>query len=390
MHRLFAPIFWTPLLFGGCGLTIWLLPEGDVTRLPLIMGLFLIIAFFVSVATHEVGHLIGAVLARFQVINFVVGPVLIAAKVGGGYKVLPNLNPKLWEGHVISLPRGFDKLRKRFMVVIGGGPLASLIFGLVFVVLSSNAWQSWRTTIPEGISPSNFNLWSWGCFLGFLGWVSVVIFIINIIPFRTDVFPSDGLQLLRLGRGGLKAKRTTALLVSHSLFMLRERPRNLPVEIVSDILSLRENTADEAEALLVAYLFALDAGELEKADEHLMALKLVGHKASSLSQPIMALWIAFHEAMYRQNFIEARKWLNEANSRSLNDATLLYNMVNASVLFLEGNNQQAVQYAEKWAALFTQEAKLGGEIIFFFKEQMEKITKRYIAVIKPILQEMRK
>lgn len=389
MRKLTAPAFWILLLFVGCGLTVWLLPAGGIAQFTVIMGLFFITAFFVATVAHEVGHVVGAVFARFQIVNFVVGPILLAAKVRGGYKVLPNWNPKFWAGYVLSLPKGFDNLRQRFMVVIGGGPLVSLIVGLVFIAWATSVSQDWQIAIPEGISPENFNLWSWGCFLGFLGWMSLFLFLLNIVPFRTRVIGSDGLQLLRLGGGGSKAKRTTALLVSLSLLTLRWRPRDLPVEIIGDLLAIRENNAEEAEALLIAYLYALDAGELDRANEHLSALKLVGRRASVISQPLMAHWIAFHEALYRQDSAEARLWLNEANSRSLSNTTLLYQMANASVLFLEGQNQQAIQYAEKWASLYVQEAQIGGEIIYFFKDQMEKITKRYIDVIKPILREKR-
>jgi hypothetical protein len=370
MRKFLVPVIVIPLSFGLCGFTTLALPSNSGIQVIAAIYLFVLLALYIGVFVHEAGHAIGAMLARFQIIHFIVGPLLIAAKTGGGYKLLPNKDSSFWGGLILALPTNFDNLRRRLMSFVSGGPIANIVFGLVFAVLAAGVWENWKTNIPEGLSTSNFNLWSFGCLLGIIGWMSISLFIVNVLPIRTKILPSDGLQILRLLKGGDVAQRSASFAILSALLRLRERPAALPAHLVKDLLAVKDNSADEAEA------FIDRINQLYRR-----------RKVSSLSLSIMAHWIAFYEAIHRENVAEARRWLDEGNSRSRAEATLLYHMANASVLFLEGKNQLAIEHAEKWATAWRQQIQVGGGIVLFFKEQMEKVTKKHIVVIKALLDE---
>lgn len=392
MSKLFAPAIWISLLFGACGFITLMLPNSSDIQVIAIIGLFFMIAFLIGIFIHEVGHVIGAVLANFQIVNFVVGPIQIAAKVKGGYKLLPNMNPPLWAGLVLALPHTFTNLRRRFFIFVSGGLIASLIFGLILAVWAGDIWASWRTAIPNGVSPANFNLWSFGCLIGIVGWVSLFLFLTNILPIRTQGTSSDGLKLLQLSKNAEEAKRSTALLIISCLLMARDRPSHIPEEIVEDSLAITDNSPEEAQARSIAYVRSLDTNVINEAEIHIEGLKRLyrNRQVYSSSRAPLTQWVAFHEAIYRENKSEARQWLNEANSITSDKATILYHMASASVLFLEGQNQEALKHCDEWATLFSQEAKKGGSIILFFKTQLEKITKRNILAIKSTLPEVKR
>lgn len=348
------------------------------------------IALLIGVLVHEIGHAIGAIVAKFQIILFAAGPIQIVAKTQGGYTLKPNLSVTHSLGLIYALPHQFSRLRQRYRLVIGGGLIASLVFGIVLAIWAFQIWTGWQTSIPQGISPVNFSLWSFGCFIGIAGWTSLLLFVCNAAPFRTQTSSSDGLKLLQIRKDDEESRRSTAGLVISCFLMLRRRPRKIPLELIDATLAISDYSAEEAHARLIAYTRALDTKTMDVAEIHLERLKLLyrGRKVYEMSREILTQWVAYHEAIYKENINEARRWLDESETIPSSRATLLYEMSNASVLFLEGRNQEAMKHAEQWALLWDSERHGGGEVVGFLSDQMEVVTRKYSPIIREMLSDM--
>ncbi len=347
-------------------------------------------ALLIGVFVHEIGHAIGAILAKFQIILFVVGPIQIISKVGGGYALRLNQNAAYGAGLVYALPHQFIRLRQRYRLFIGGGLIASLIFGMILAIWAWQIWAGWQTSIPQGISPANFSLWSFGCLIGITGWTSLFLFVCNIVPYHAQTSSSDGLKLFQLRKDNDEARRSTAMLVINCFLMLRQRPSKLPLELIDNTLAISDNSPEEAQARLIAYTRALDTKTMDIAEIHIERLKLLyrGRKVYAASRPILTQWVAYHEAIYKENVSESRRWLDEADRIKFTEATLLYRMSHASVFFLQGKNQQAMKQAEQWAQLWDRERRGGGEVVGFYRDQMEVVTRKYSPIIRASLSDI--
>jgi hypothetical protein len=386
MRKLLAPAIFIPAQLLLCSVvTLWL-PMETGLRIFWAIGLFFLISFWLAVFVHEIGHVLGAVLGKFRILSFVAGPVAIMATYSGNYVVRPNMNLAWSGGMVRATTRDFNRIRQRRTLLVAGGPLLSLVCGFVFLLWFSNTNANWLINIPKGISSENFNLWAIGCLQGVIGVTSLFLFAMSILPFYNGVLPTDGLQLIRLAQGGPKAERDTAFLLISNLLIGRERPRNLPAELIEQSLAVRDISHEQAMAHYYAYIKALDSTDIELAEQHISQIQTLyrRRKVSRLVQGDFAYTIAFHEAIYRTDEKQALIWLNEGNRLSPS-ITMLKCRANAAVFFLQGQREAGVLWLKQWAPFFRREIDIGGTIAVFEKEQMEKVSKRYIDDIKPIL-----
>src|ERR1700760_4126658 len=87
---------------------------------PLAFLLFFAAAIFV----HELGHAAAAVVVRFQVQSFTVGPLMLHREAAG----LPFRRSRVKFGGLVTIvPVGLHDLGKRMLIVVAGGPASSLL-----------------------------------------------------------------------------------------------------------------------------------------------------------------------------------------------------------------------------------------------------------------------
>src|SRR5215472_8774022 len=93
---------------------------------PLTFLLFFVAAVFL----HELGHAAAAVMVRFQVQSFAVGPVMMHREAAG----LRFRRTRIKIGGLVTIvPVGLHDLAKRMLIVVTGGPASSfLLAGLAF------------------------------------------------------------------------------------------------------------------------------------------------------------------------------------------------------------------------------------------------------------------
>jgi hypothetical protein len=219
-------------------------------------------AFFLVIGIHEGGHAIAGTSMKFDFRMYIVGPFMWD-KEESGWKFKWNKNVNLSGGLVICLPTTTENLAKRFSIYALGGPAASLIFtGVAYSV---------KQLIELFNINDNFILNLTGSFFGLISFLSLLIFIITIIPLHNGGFYTDGARALRFLRGGDTARFETLLMKIITSSSGGIRPRLLNMLEINEALSLAKklNAPMKVYLLFYFYQFAFDGGNFDEAEKHL-------------------------------------------------------------------------------------------------------------------------
>lgn len=163
----------------------WLIelkPKGATEKYIVLIGSFF--AILIGLAIHELGHLITGLAQGFSFQLFVIGPLGIKRE-DEKIKVYFNKELGYYGGIAASTPVNDDpENAKKFGNLILAGPIASLAFGLIFMVLATYIGRPWG-------------------FIGFLtGFVSFGLFLATTIPTKTGIFFTDRKKYQRLTTPG--------------------------------------------------------------------------------------------------------------------------------------------------------------------------------------------
>lgn len=220
----------------------------------------LIPTFLLVIAIHEGGHAFAGTRVGFDFRTYVVGPFLWD-KQPDGWKFMWNKNINTSGGLVICIPTGTHNLDKRFIIYAAGGPLASLalalVAGVVFVLL-----RGVEQSVLVQIVTYLFSM---------LAFLSAAIFLITSLPLQAGGFSSDGARVLRLLRGGDKARFEILMLKIVSGSMAGMRPALLDKTELEEASQLGERLQSPM-ALYIAYYFylsTLDRNQVEEAEQYL-------------------------------------------------------------------------------------------------------------------------
>ena len=98
---------------------------------------FAIIAYFVSTIVHELGHVVCGLLNKWKFFMFVVGPFkLYREDINSKIRFGLEKDPTLWGGCGGTFPaKEEENTIDIFARILLAGPLASIVFGAVFMVL---------------------------------------------------------------------------------------------------------------------------------------------------------------------------------------------------------------------------------------------------------------
>ncbi len=140
--------------------------------------LLAILCFIISSAVHELGHIFIGIKEGFKFYLFVVGPFGLKRNEEDKVKFYIEKDISLWGGLSATIPtvENADNYRK-FGRVLLGGPMASLIFGSIW--------------LPFGIIKGSL-------FLLLLGAMPLSMGAACLIPARNGAFYTDGGRWLRM------------------------------------------------------------------------------------------------------------------------------------------------------------------------------------------------
>ncbi|MEO1653790.1 MAG: hypothetical protein AAFU64_09605, partial [Bacteroidota bacterium] len=228
-------------------------------------------------------------------------------------------------------------LRSRFLKVIAAGPLASLLLGLIGLGLFYS-FDSLR------YAPS-FMSFLLGSAIWMAGVLSGLIFLLTIIPARTQGFFTDGGRILNLLRGGDKALIDITLLSTIAQVSAGTRPRELDPQELEQVLELETKFMFKLYLKGYLYLIYLDRGELEKAEAYLNDYLGGLDEVPKAYQAILQLDQAFFLSHFKKEARQARE-IYESVGESPFIPPHYKARTQAGILLAEGNHKEAIIQAK--------------------------------------------
>lgn len=264
----------------GLGIANWAMGASKPRYLgsALVALLWLWLALVVAVAIHEGGHWAGSRRANLQCLTVAV--LWLYFESSGQRWQLRLKKRRLGSlGHVIAVPRSFERLRQRMALFTAAGPAASLLVGLPALALGLLLRQAYQRGIPPGGTAS----YLWVELLFLVGAGSVFIGLLNLLPVTTaQGNVTDGERLRRLRRPGPVADQEINRWQLTALAYQGLRPRDWPSELMTRLLTTPGTSSQVCEAQLYAYAHQLDRADIAAARHHLHAA-YAGCQASSLT-----------------------------------------------------------------------------------------------------------
>lgn len=234
---------------------------------------------FLTILIHELGHLAGGMLRGTRFLLLVVGPFQWTARAAGGVRFGWNFNPSIMGGLAAATPARDRPLQPQLMGLVIGGPLASLLLGVGTVMIASQ-----------------FENHVWVLLL-LTGLMSLMIFLVTAIPFRSGGMQSDGWQLIELLWGGASVVERQMIIEIMGYSLSGQRPRDWDRETVRQLeqLESREPVRQIA-ARLQALYHAWDREEMARVetlaawlDQHLEEYPAGFRQAIHLELALLAL-----------------------------------------------------------------------------------------------------
>lgn len=216
---------------------------------------FLIFWLIVAVAVHELGHVVGAIQANFEIHSVTISLVEFR-RVGNRFRM--RRAPRMRVGGLVrALPRDSENLPQRMQAFIAGGPIASLVLVALAFLLEQ--------IIPT--PPFGAPIATYVPYVAVVSLFTASIFVLpgTLIPMTlTAGMPSDMRVLLQLWRKGEGRERLLAnYLLARAIF--EKRPREWSPELLAMIRSPRDGSVAQIGGDLLNYYASRDRGRLEEA-----------------------------------------------------------------------------------------------------------------------------
>ncbi len=254
---------------------------------PLRFFIVFVVAFvviFVVTAIHELGHVFAGMLAGFRFNSLRVGRIqfdrpfrfsLYRGKGAGS------------GGWASMFPTKLDNLVWRAVAMIFAGPAVNLLT-VVFVLL-----------LPLSSSP----------LLNFFTIYSLILGVINLLPFRSGAFHSDGSRLVMLLSNRARGERWVAMLKLSAELRDGVMSESLSPDYLAKAIALRDNSPDTVTAHSLAYSAAYHQHKDEKAAEMLEVCLQYTNFTSRLIRTALVSDAAVFQARRRHNIELAKQWL---------------------------------------------------------------------------------
>lgn len=316
------------------------------------------VALLATILVHELGHVIGGWLAGMELHLLTAGPLRIE-RARRGFRWMWNRDGALWGGLAALAPPAEripspQDFRRRMLLLVAGGPLASLL-------LAGTVFPGW--SLLES-SPNAALL------LLLTGGTSGAIALATLIPNSSFGFQSDGSRLWQLFRGGEAARLWCSLSAVASLANT-QRPRQWPDHLMQELRQGQGTECDKLTAFWLLHSYHLDRDEWNDAKEALDHALEQAERTGGALRSLVHASAAYHFARLGDAGL-AREHFGRANCRAfLRHGEL--DAIEAAVLAAEGRSGEARTVLERAEAQLQRkpEAQAG-----LYRELIEEVRLR--------------
>ena len=291
------------------------------------------VALILCVLIHEAGHVLAGWASDMKLWSFQVGTFRWTHKRGKWkFKLVPALG-----GVTGMAPTRLDNVRGRSAFFALGGPVASLVLGGVSLIVALTAkghfWQA-----------------SWSLF-AIMATIASTDFVVNLIPQKPEANYSDGARIYQMVTNGPWAHVEQAFSMVASTLVTARRPRDCDIEVfraAGDFLL----HGDRAMLLrLYSCMYYLDSGQIPDALVSLQEAERL-YSGAVLRRPAgICAEFVFMNAVFKRDREAAEKWWKTLQAQKGIDFDAEYWQARASMLWLQGQMDEARQAFDRGAAI---------------------------------------
>lgn len=282
--------------------------------------LAIFVAMVGAIAIHEAGHLVAGLLAGFRFSSLRIGPLQISRPFRLSLYRGGRMGAAGWTR---MLPNGSDRLAQRVLLMMAGGPAASLLGGIAVLLVP----------IPKGL------------YLFLLCAFSLLIGVMNLIPLRSRACLTDGRRILMLLQNRERADRWVALIRLDSELRKGVPPERLPDEFLRKAIAVKDNTPDTVAAYAFAYASAFASHDDVRAAECLETCLQYSAYASAFTQEVLMSEAGVFQARRRKRVDLAKQWLAAMPAKM--PVPWFRTLVEAAILEADGDVQGAIRKLEE-------------------------------------------
>ena len=248
-----------------------------------------------AVVLHEAGHLLGALANDFEVSGVVLGPFRFV-RLGASWTLVFKTH-RLVEASVSAFPKTEENWRRKMMIVVAAGPLATFLSGLASMFL-----------LHMHSGADNWFIW----YLRAFAQVSFLIFVLGLVPNHPSLLCQNDAALFRsLWR---MDPQTNEMFLYHLVLQQQRmgaRPCRYPESLMQRLIRFEGRPDFMAFFGTTLASWAFDRGDHgtgESWDEQ--ALRLYP-RCSSYSRHLAVTNSACYDIIYRKDLMGARGKLDK-------------------------------------------------------------------------------
>lgn len=315
--------------------------SGNSNRGSLLHDLFLVLLLeLLMVAIHEFGHAIAAEALGMRLRAFIVGPLQWRVR-DGKWEFRFILSGFLAIGGATAVaPTDPHRPAWREICMVAAGPVASLAAGsaALWAALSApgRPWaQAWLA-------------------LAFFSTLSLLTGVLNLIPFRTKNFYSDGAGIYQLLLPGPWADLHRAFSAAAATTVTALRPRDYDIDAILRAGSAISVGQQALYLRLLAASYYLDRGRIADASHALGEAETIYQESASDIPAELHAPFVFGKAYLQHDAAGARLWWErmQAKKPARHDAD--YWIAKSAFLWSEQRLEEATEAWEKGNALVQQ------------------------------------
>ncbi len=274
---------------------------------------FVVIAAFLALAVHEVGHALGGSLHGMRLGMLIVGPVHIQREADGRLVWRLNRRLSLAGGVVSCVPGSTEGLRRAMLSFVAGGPVTSIVVGVlvlaIYMLSDLRGAAVAHGPLQDALAESMF----------MFGVFSVGIGLVTLLPVNQGAFVNDGKRIPKLLRPGAGANGYAAVMGLASYMIAGVRPRDWDPGLVAKAISLADGSYEDLQGRHMAHAHALDREDVEAAGEHIRYMLDHAAEAHPAYRPVIHVTAAYFEAACDGDAASARSRLAGAGKSVLLD-----------------------------------------------------------------------
>lgn len=351
IKRFFKSALWFALSIGIGLVTVRLIlsfpgPEtssSSFTALLLSIPVAFLLAYYITILIHELGHVIAAWLVDFQFVGLIVGPIKVWKNTDGLTVSYSGFKAGQLQGRALSVPSDAHNLKRRLLWMFVGGPLATLLQLLVISLIG---------VLMNGLTVPYFV----GHLITALNFSSTLILLFTILPYNRQGIYSDGLRIWILLFDESRAEFMVGFHRIVVASMSGTRLGDLNLEPLLNIIDEIKVPQDKLSIRLLHYRHILDQDDEEQAAMTLNeCLDLLGHLPNTLIAVFVYAEAAYYEARYNQDALTGDMWLELAETIYEKNQWLgnehILKRAESAVLLAEGDREGAYLSAQEALSL---------------------------------------